>query len=345
MLPADLFSPSVSHASAIDQAVRASLGESFAWCLDQAGIDSDPVVRALQARTARPTDFGGYYDLVVALTGADGAATAEVRDLAQRLADRIHRPGLENTSPTLDQGRPVLSTLREPWYDPDEVDCLIRWFDIEPENALGLSALDDRELAHESAKLRVALSAMRALMPQFLDEMLAITREIVLAKPSGQQLMTFGGASSFSLWGALALNVQAHPDWWLYLPRLVHEYSHNLLFGMAREEPLLLNDPTERYPSPLRQEMRPLDGIFHAAFVSAREAVAMREACLKLQVGGGSLGADGLEGYCRETQEQSIRSYQDCIAVLRQHGRMSGLGQEVLASVEAVMEPLVSTRQ
>ena len=85
-----------------------------------------------------------------------------------------------------------------------------------------------------------------------------------------------GGASSFSLWGALALNSEAHPDWWQYIPRLIHEYSHNLLFGIARNEPLVFNDPEERYESPLRQDLRPMDGIYHALFVSAREALAMR---------------------------------------------------------------------
>ena len=65
-------------------------------------------------------------------------------------------------------------------------------------------------------------------------------------------------------------------DWWQYIPRLIHEYSHNLLFGIARNEPLVFNDPEERDESPLRQDLRPMDGIYHALFVSAREALAMR---------------------------------------------------------------------
>ena len=56
---------------------------------------------------------------------------------------------------------------------------------------------------------------------------------------------------------------------------LVHESSHVLLFGMAAEEPLTRNPGTERYASPVRPDPRPIDGIFHACFVTTRVHLAM----------------------------------------------------------------------
>jgi hypothetical protein len=45
---------------------------------------------------------------------------------------------------------------------------------------------------------------------------------------------------------------------------LAHESSHNLLFGFSADESLVENSPEELFPSPLRMDPRPMDGICHA---------------------------------------------------------------------------------
>lgn len=56
---------------------------------------------------------------------------------------------------------------------------------------------------------------------------------------------------------------------------LAHEAGHSLLFGLTVDEPLVLNLDDVLYPSPLREDPRPMDDIYHAAFVSAHMALAM----------------------------------------------------------------------
>jgi HEXXH motif-containing protein len=43
---------------------------------------------------------------------------------------------------------------------------------------------------------------------------------------------------------------------------LTHEAGHSLLFGLTVDEPLVLNLDDVLYPSPLREDPRPMDDIY-----------------------------------------------------------------------------------
>lgn len=55
-----------------------------------------------------------------------------------------------------------------------------------------------------------------------------------------------------------------------YLEYIVHETSHLHLFVLMSEDPMVLNSSDEVFPSPLRVDLRPMMGIYHATFVLAR---------------------------------------------------------------------------
>jgi HEXXH motif-containing protein len=332
-----LFLPSTERAGAIDRAIRERLSDSLRWAADELGSDGLRG-RDLSGWSARPTDFGFYFDLASAVhhgvaEDGRGALAAVERALGQSIDQGIERDG---TGAGRDGRGPRLATMRPPYFTAEETECLVRWFDMEPDNAMALLPLDEVELTDASRALTRALDVLRTMAPEFYGEFQAITAEIVFAKPGPEARLSFGGASSFALWGGMALNKEAHPDWWLYLPRIVHEYSHNLLFGIARDEPLVLNRHEERYRSPLRSDPRPVDGIFHAAFVSAREATAMQQ-ILDALGQGDAPGAPGLRAYCRRTRDDSARSFADCRVVLREHAKLSGLGTRILDDTEAWM--------
>jgi len=98
-----------------------------------------------------------------------------------------------------------------------------------------------------------------------------LTIEIVGALPVyGQDAPPFGGASSFMLWGLLLFNIDRYSTASKLVDGLVHEAAHQLLFAHSIDGPLVTNAIEERYPSPLRSDPRPMDGIFHATFVTAR---------------------------------------------------------------------------
>jgi hypothetical protein len=83
-------------------------------------------------------------------------------------------------------------------------------------------------------------------------------------------LSLMGNTDAGLLWGAIFINASLHPDPLTMATGLVHEAAHLLLLGSTMGKPLVENDPSERYASPLRADPRPMDGVVHACFVLAR---------------------------------------------------------------------------
>lgn len=322
----NLFFPSVAKAKAVDAKVRSRLKTSLSWlsetyeCLN---FESE----SLDGWFARPADFGLYYDLASAVHHApETAQSPENLGNAKRLADRILASVAEPAEPE----SLSVKSLGPRFFDEAETDCLLRWFDLEPENSMALLPLDQEEYPVAEGKLLRALNFLKQSAPEFFGELETLTAEFVFAKPGPSAKLKFGGASSFALWGALALNSEAHPEWWDYLPRLVHEYSHNLLFGLASDSVLVMNDPSERYRSPLRGTMRPIDGIYHACYVSAREVAAMSAILSSFPASLAGEDAQLVENFCQSIIDRSVEAHEDCLAVLTEHADLSELGKRVL---------------
>ena len=78
-----------------------------------------------------------------------------------------------------------------------------------------------------------------------------------------------------------------------------------------------------------------MDGIFHAAYVSAREALAF-EALLVHNEKTGGLNPEDVQ-ILGDLLEMSVLAFWDCIETLRREGQLTGLGERVLADCEAWM--------
>jgi len=312
-----------------------------------------------------PVDFAAYYDWALALTSAvdDPPAPREpASSCGSDVAARRWRPFLQHFSaafassarPATDQATrnvlaaPAVVTLGEPWFDAAASERIVRWLDLEPDNAMALVGLSAAELHEARSDVERALAALAAWAPGFHGEFVAVVRRLIVVKPSGSQRMTFRAASSFALWGALAGNQQSHPRWWDWVPTLVHEVAHSILFARARHAPLVENDPAERCTSPLRDDPRPIDGIYHAAFVSAREAVALGE-CLQaidagvVLPGVGDAEVSAVRADFATVREDSVRAFHDCIAALERHARLSPSGRDILDTLRREFDVLVGS--
>ena len=106
---------------------------------------------------------------------------------------------------------------------------------------------------------------------------------------------------------------------------LAHECAHSLLFGLSTDGPLVQNDEGERFASPLRSDPRPIDGILHATFVTAR----MHQAVARL------LEAEALPGSDRAEAERALATNAELfargLATLDQHARLTPIGAAALA--------------
>lgn len=172
--------------------------------------------------------------------------------------------------------------------------------------------------------LNEGFSLMQQAMPELYGEISAIVHEIILARAPKGDKMEFDGASHYQFWGLLMLNPKHHPTPLQVVEVLAHEASHSLLFGLTIEEPLVFNADNELYASPLRVDLRPMDGIYHATYVSARMCWAME-----------NLAASGLlsqkdSAIAREAAQRDRQNYIKGLSVIDAHGRLSNTGKRVM---------------
>jgi HEXXH motif-containing protein len=156
--------------------------------------------------------------------------------------------------------------------------------------------------------------------------------------------MVFGGISSFAAWGAICLNQPVHTHWTEYFKQLVHETAHLLLFAMAREQALVLNDANERHPSALRDDDRPIDGIFHAAFVSAREAFALSAWLDWQETQPPEVNTSDDWSRMEQALTSSVLAFWDCCEQLDAHAHLSELGQQILSTTRAYVQETFDVR-
>jgi HEXXH motif-containing protein len=112
---------------------------------------------------------------------------------------------------------------------------------------------------------------------------------------------------------------------------IAHESAHSLLFGLCTHEPLVDNDDEPVFASPLRADRRPMDGVYHATFVCARMHLAMTRL-----LESGLLDADGRAAAIAEL-EADRRNFEAGDSVIRQHGVLTPLGQDVLEGARQYM--------
>jgi hypothetical protein len=180
--------------------------------------------------------------------------------------------------------------------------------------------------------LEESLSLMQRGCPRIYAEFVELVDQIVLS--GGTNLTTgedFLAGSSFTLWGALFLNPGTPRTVWSLLETLAHEAAHSLLFGIQISGPLVLNTDDELFPSPLRVDLRPMDGVYHATFVSARMHCAMQEL-----LSSGLLSNEEADFACKAAARDRSH-FLEGLRTVKKHGRLTRTGEAVMAGAEAFM--------
>lgn len=198
--------------------------------------------------------------------------------------------------------------------------------------SVSLHPAPEQEFASASAHLAVARAHLKAADPALADEISGLIHEVVFARGEVQPGMEFGGATSFFAWGVTFLNARRHGSAVAMAAGLVHEAAHALLFAHTLGKPIVLNDPGERYASPLRQDARGMDGIFHATFVSARMCYA-----LDRLLESGVLDQDARAEAAGE-RDAAVLAFQRGLDVVSVHARPVPEGEAALRGAVAYMQ-------
>jgi HEXXH motif-containing protein len=265
-----------------------------------------------------PLVFGAYCDLVLALDAAD--LTTAQSCLTEILAARNH------------SGGPRVVAFADPRRDPASARYL-RLIDTDPTLPFTIVAPKPAVAAACRARLARALDLLQAGCPPLLRELRALVLEIVLASPPPTPgAARFDGASSFLLWGAIVLNAESHATDLEMVQALAHESGHNLLFGLCADGPLVDQDDAERYASPLRDDLRPMDGIVHATYVIARMHLALN-ALLR----SGVLEPDARKE-ARDALDRHVRNFRSGLATIDRHARLTARGRNAVGAARRYMD-------
>jgi HEXXH motif-containing protein len=266
-----------------------------------------------------PTTFALYYDIV------DAILENRLDDAERCLASIVNEKPIQ---------QPLsIVVLDNATFSADMVERYGRMMDTDPATphvfAAPSSAADVESCRAILAK---SLSLMQRGCPQTYGEFSELVDQIVLCE--GTNLASneaFLAGSTFTLWGALFINPSVERTARSLVETLAHEASHTLLFGLQVSDGLILNPDEERFASPLREDPRPMDGVYHANYVSARMHFAMKELLAS------GLMAAGDVRFIREAAERDVETFNEGLKTVKQFGRLTAAGQGVMADAEKYM--------
>ncbi len=183
-------------------------------------------------------------------------------------------------------------------------------------------------------QVRQALLRMQSTVPELYAEVAETISEIIFARGNvGADSYTFDGASSLEYWGAIVLNTAVKKTDLQVFEMIAHESGHNTLFALSPDEFFVYNTDDERHASPLRDDPRPLDGIYHATFVTAR----MHYAISRLAASGQIVTV--------EEQREAVRllelyrnNFDAGYDVLSRHARYTPSGKNIMDETKIYMD-------
>ena len=313
------FEPSARRGRALDQQMRERLADTLDYVFGEVGeqldvvfADAERLVTRVRSERQSFNLFGIYYEIVLALEREDV-------DRAKRLTRELfeQRPA----------GRTAIGTIES--RDSAQVERLRRLILSD----LGTTTEPDAALL-ESTRKRIddAFALLDRGFPEMSAEIRELLSEIIIAAgPEDPKALTFDGASSYMLWGAMLLNARGQDNVLDTAQALAHESGHNLLFGFCSSGPLVDNPDEELFSSPLRKDPRPMDGVFHATYVIAR----MHQTVSRL------LDTGVLDEREREAAIADLaahrRNFDAGDRVVRDGARLTPLGAEVIDAARAYM--------
>ncbi len=296
----------------------AYVASNAASLLEGSGVDPIQVDRDVREHRLDPTVFARYYELVLSLQRGR-------RDEAQRLYREI-----------AERSREAAAFAVLPFGERDfgpEAERYQRW--LSPgQTGSGLVRAPAKEgWAAFSAGVPAALALIAAADSDLAAELRSCVVRIVGASDNPEGPRSFGGASSFMLWGAVFLNVALHRTRTEIAAGLVHESAHQVLFALSCREPVVANALDARFASPLRRDPRPIIGVYHATFVCARMGYAFRAMLA------GACGLDRDERTDLGDQLDKARAdFAKGLVTLQESGHLTDLGRRLLDEAAASLE-------
>lgn len=301
----------------VRERLATSLEQLWLRAEDTLNVEPDryePFIEAVRNYPQHPKIYARYYDLAFALMDK---RAEDARNISNGL--------LVSGAQPIQSGIFALSEQEL----GEDCERFVRLYFAEHKTTPILYPPDSEELVTLKQRLSEAMNLVASVEPSVYDELSWFWPMIYLARPAKPEpkqtaRFSFGNVTSFMVWGAGCMNIDALGSKWDIAGTLVHESTHALLFALSCDQPLVLNPVSEGYKSPLRKDLRPMIGIYHAAIVSARMLDFYRRA----------LEGDVDEDRSTYLQQQlnKLRGYYDSGRdVIATHGNLTTKGKEILS--------------
>jgi len=319
------FYPDATRARVLDAAMQFGLAESLAHiceqCRGQLSFD-EPAVRTIitnleNTRRYPPSTFAIYYELAAALLD-DRSDTAE-----SLFAELIKETPVDASLKVMALGDSEIAAHTARFQRMMNSDPTSEFDFLPPSKDMAIKF---------RSQFRDGFSLIERIIPELATEVRALVSQVLMAVGDPEKKAEFDGGSSYSIWGALFLNASSHENDIAMAEVIAHETAHCLLYGLSVDESLVLNPDDEFFPSPLRQDDRPMDGIYHATFVSARMHWAMARL-----VESGQLDTQDQKTAEQARLEDQVNFYAGYKTVTA-HAQLTETGKQVMAGARAYMD-------
>ena len=206
----------------------------------------------------------------------------------------------------------------------------LAYVNVDPTTKVDFKALSSSQFNQARSLADQAFEVLERAAPEIAAEIRALLTEIVFVS-RGSESIGFDGATSFFCSGALFLNAHTHDSLISMIDGLSHESAHAHLFSLSFGDSFVLNPDNELYASPLRRDPRPLDGIFHAAYVSARMHYAHSHAVEARVL------SKSEQKEARKALVASHTAFQNGLKTLNEHASLTPLGDRVMDGARSYM--------
>ncbi len=319
------FFPSASQARLLDQRMRLSLADSLDHIIERAegklpfdfSSLAPMITRTRAGERYPPSTFSIYADIVLALCNEKPEAAVS---LLEELA--LEQP-LGQSWRALPLDAPEHSKQMPRYLRAMNSDPAIQFY-------MGPPSLEvsDRFAQRVTAGYRL----MESAVPELAAEFNALVSDIIMVVGDDKAKYQFDGGSSYFLWGALFLNATSHETEVAMVEVMAHESAHILLYACASDEALVTNPDEELFASPLRTDLRPMDGIYHATFVSARMHWAMDQL-----IQSGRLDEAGRSA-AEKARDEDAKNFWAGYEVVARHGQLTATGSRVMLAALEYMQ-------
>jgi hypothetical protein len=233
------------------------------------------------------------------------------------------------------------SKNREPWINVSSIGNLewetsianeaIRLTEKDCGKVAVINSISESELSESKDILNAALNLIARYDPEMFDEIYVQVAQIKLF--NGKITM---GLTDVRMLGAMFIRlprIQLNPVFY-FLEHIIHEASHIHLNCLMSIDPLILNHPDERFISPLRSDLRPMVGVYHATFVSTRIARSLK----KLYLETNDLN---LLHPLAETIDEVIRG----IIEINEYANLTDNGKKMVDDMQNTMEDVICMKE